>query len=185
MLDHFDLIASVYDRLIGPPDTGRLQQLLQLPTTGWLLDGGGGTGRVSGHLNALVGNIVINDLSDRMLKKALQKRLNSVRAHVERLPFNDACFDRILVVDALHHFCDQQEAIQDLLRVLKAGGRLVIEEPDFNHKGVKFLALAEKLLLMRSHFYAPQDIRGMIQSHGYSATIENDSSYRAWIVVDK
>jgi demethylmenaquinone methyltransferase/2-methoxy-6-polyprenyl-1,4-benzoquinol methylase len=35
MLDHFDLIASVYDRLIGPPDTGRLQQLLQLPTTGW------------------------------------------------------------------------------------------------------------------------------------------------------
>ena len=90
MLDHFDLIASVYDRLIGPPDTGRLQQLLQLPTTGWLLDGGGGTGRVSGQLNALVGNIVISDLSDRMLKKALEKRLNSVQAHVERLPFSDA-----------------------------------------------------------------------------------------------
>ena len=38
MLDHFDLIASIYDRLIGPPDTGRLRQLLQLPTTGWMLD---------------------------------------------------------------------------------------------------------------------------------------------------
>ena len=39
MLDHFDLIASIYDRLIGPPDTERLQQLLKLPTDGWLLDG--------------------------------------------------------------------------------------------------------------------------------------------------
>lgn len=185
MLDHFDLIASVYDRLIGPPDTGRLQQLLQLPTPGWLLDGGGGTGRVSGHLKALVGNIVISDLSDRMLKKALEKRLNTVCAHVERLPFSDACFDRILVVDALHHFCDQQEAVKDLLRVLKAGGRLVIEEPDFNHKGVKILALVEKILLMRSHFYTPEDIRDMIESHGYPAAIENDGSYRAWIVVDK
>ena len=185
MLDHFDLIASIYDRLIGPPDTGRLQQLLQLPTTGWLLDGGGGTGRVSSHLNALVDNVVISDLSERMLKKALVKQVCTVRAHIERLPFGDVCFDRILVVDALHHFCDQQEAIEDLLRVLKRGGRLVIEEPDFNHKGVKVLALVEKMLLMRSHFYAPQDIRGMIESQGYQATIEHDGRYTAWIVVDK
>jgi demethylmenaquinone methyltransferase/2-methoxy-6-polyprenyl-1,4-benzoquinol methylase len=185
MLDHFDLIASVYDRLIGPPDTGRLQRLLQLPAPGWLLDGGGGTGRVSGHLNDLVNNIVISDLSHRMLKRALEKQLNPVQAHVEHLPFSDACFDRILVVDALHHFCDQQEAIKDLLRVLKAGGRLVIEEPDFNHKGVKILALVEKIMLMRSHFYNPQDIRRMIESHGYRAAIENDDSYRAWIIVDK
>ena len=56
MLDHFDLIASIYDRLIGPPETERLQQLLKLPTDGWLLDGGGGTGRVSAHLNGLAGD---------------------------------------------------------------------------------------------------------------------------------
>ena len=108
MLDHFDLIASIYDRLIGPPDTGRLEQLLQLPTAGWLLDGGGGTGRVSSHLSLLAGHTVISDLSRRMLQKALEKRLNPVCAHVERLPFSGGCFDRILVVDALHHFCDQQ-----------------------------------------------------------------------------
>jgi len=185
MLDHFDLIASIYDRLIGPPDTGRLQQLLQLPTTGWLLDGGGGTGRVSYHLNALVDNVVISDLSEHMLKKALAKQVNPVRAHIECLPFSDACFSRILVVDALHHFCDQQKAIEDLLRVLKPGGRLVIEEPDLNHKSVKVLALVEKMLLMRSHFYAPQDIREMVESHGYSAAIENDGRYTAWIVVEK
>ena len=185
MLDHFDLMASIYDRLIGPPNTGRLRQLLKLPTNGWLLDGGGGTGRVSSQLNDLVANIVVSDLSLRMLKKAQEKAISPVRAHIEHLPFPDESFDRILVVDALHHFCDQQEAIEDLLRVLKPGGRLVIEEPDFNHKGVKLLALAEKLLLMRSHFYAPEQIRDMIASYGYPAKIENDDRYTSWIVTDK
>lgn len=185
MLDHFDLIASIYDRLIGPPDTGRLRQLLQLPTTGWMLDGGGGTGRVSSHLSSLAGHTVVSDLSRRMLQKAQEKELKPVCAHVEHLPFGDGSFDRILVVDALHHFCEQQQAIGDLLRVLKPGGRLVIEEPDFNHKGVKVLALIEKLLLMRSHFYTPEKIQAMIAGHGCRAAIVNDGRYTAWIVVDK
>jgi demethylmenaquinone methyltransferase/2-methoxy-6-polyprenyl-1,4-benzoquinol methylase len=185
MLNHFDLIASIYDRLIGPPDSERLQQLLKLPTHGWLLDGGGGTGRVSAHLNGLADNIVVSDLSHRMLKKTREKNVHPVQAHVEHLPFADEFFDRILVVDALHHFCDQREAVEDLLRVLKPGGRLVIEEPDLNHKGVKLLALAEKILLMRSHFYTPQKIREMIASCGYSAKIENDGRYTAWVVAEK
>jgi len=100
-------------------------------------------------------------------------------------PTSETWYDRVLVVDALHHFCDQQESIEDLLRVLKPAGRLVIEEPDFNHKGVKILALAEKILLMRSHFHTPQKIREMITSCGYSAKIEHDGRYTAWIVVDK
>jgi demethylmenaquinone methyltransferase/2-methoxy-6-polyprenyl-1,4-benzoquinol methylase len=185
MLDHFDLIAPIYDRLIGPPDTERLQQLLKLPTDGWLLDGGGGTGRVSSRLNGLAGHIVVSDLSHRMLKKAREKKVRPVRAHVERLPFTDEFFDRVLVVDALHHFCDQRQAIKDLLRVLKPDGRLVIAEPDLYHKGVRLLGLAEKILLMRSHFYTPQKIREMIVSCGCSAKIENDGRYTAWVVAEK
>jgi demethylmenaquinone methyltransferase/2-methoxy-6-polyprenyl-1,4-benzoquinol methylase len=71
MLDHFDLIASIYDWLIGPTDTERLQQLLKLPTDRWLLDGGGGTGRVSSHLNGRTGHIVVSDLSHHMLRKLI------------------------------------------------------------------------------------------------------------------
>ena len=185
MLDHFDFVASVYDRLMGPPDINHLRNVLKLPTNGWLLDGGGGTGRVSSHLNNLVDNIVVNDLSLKMLKKAQLKNANPVRALVERLPFADGFFDRVLVVDALHHFCSQHEAIGDLIRVLKPGGRLVIEEPDLNHSGVKILALIEKLALMRSQFYTPQQIRDMIESYGRSATIEGDGRHTAWIITDK
>ena len=88
MIDHFDLVDSVYDRVNGPPDTARLQRLLKLPTSGWWLDGGGGTGRVTSNLNGLADRIVISDVSHRMLKKSLQKKVSPVRAQVEKVnPF--------------------------------------------------------------------------------------------------
>lgn len=185
MLDHFDIIASFYDRLIGPPDTSRLRRLLKLPAGGWLLDAGGGTGRVASHFRTCVKGLVVSDLSHRMLAKAREKDIRPVQAHAERLPFADGFFDRVLVVDALHHFCSQHESISDLLRVLKPGGCLVIEEPDFTHKGVKILALIEKMLLMRSHFHSPEEIKSIIKSHGVSAHIERDHRYTAWIIAEK
>lgn len=185
MLDHFDLLAPVYDRMIGPADTGRMVKLLRLPTSGRLLDAGGGTGRVSSRLSPMVGSVVVSDLSRRMLGAAPKEGVSPVQAHAERLPFADGTFDRVLVVDALHHFCDQQEAVKDLLRVLRPGGRLVIEEPDLNHLGVRILALMEKVFLMRSHFHSPEEIRGMIRLCGCEARVEDDHPYKAWVVADK
>jgi demethylmenaquinone methyltransferase/2-methoxy-6-polyprenyl-1,4-benzoquinol methylase len=121
-----------------------------------------------------------------MLKQAQAKgRLHPAQAHAERLPFPDASFDRVLVVDALHHFCHQRAAVGDLLRVLKPGGRLVIEEPDIHRLIVKLVALGEKLALMRSRFYSAEQIRDMIAGHGLSAAIERDNQFSAWVSVDK
>ncbi len=186
MFDHFDLLASVYDRVIPPPDAEYLRSLLRLPADGWLLDAGGGTGRVSGTVKDLVGGVVVSDLSIRMLRETQAKNgLSPVRAHAERLPFPDACFERVLVVDALHHFCDQRDAIADLLRVLEPGGRLVIEEPDYTRFAVKLVAVAEKLAFMRSRFYTPETIRDMVAGHGLAASIERSGGFAAWVVVDK
>jgi ubiquinone/menaquinone biosynthesis C-methylase UbiE len=130
--------------------------------------------------------VIISDLSASMLKQAQVKgKLQPARAHAERLPFADASFDRVVVVDALHHFCDQRDAIGDLLRVLKPGGRLVIEEPDIHRLVVKFVALGEKLALMRSHFYSAERIRDMIAAHGYPADIERDGQFTTWVSVEK
>jgi ubiquinone/menaquinone biosynthesis C-methylase UbiE len=186
MIDHFGFLAPIYDRVIPPPDLARLRDRLQLPAAGRLLDAGGGTGRVSSQLRHLVDEVIISDLSTSMLKQAQAKgRLTPAQAHVERLPFPDDTFERVVVVDALHHFCNQREAIADLLRVLKPGGRLVIEEPDIHRLVVKFVALGEKLALMRSHFYSAEQIRDMVMAQGYAAVIEQDGQFTAWVSVDK
>jgi ubiquinone/menaquinone biosynthesis C-methylase UbiE len=186
MFDHFNILAPFYERLIPAPDTSRLEDFLELPSAGRLLDAGGGTGRVSSLLRPYVNEIVLTDVSPGMLQQAKQKETLTVSlAHAENLPFPGDIFDRVLVVDALHHFCNQEIAIEELLRVLKVGGRLVIEEPDLGRFRVKMIALAEKVALMRSHFYSPERIAEFVSRLGYSPHIERDDQITAWIVVDK
>jgi demethylmenaquinone methyltransferase/2-methoxy-6-polyprenyl-1,4-benzoquinol methylase len=186
MLDHFDLLAPIYDRVIPPPDPVRLRRLLRLPTEGRVLEAGGGTGRVSSTLLPLVGTLVINDLSQPMLEQARSKGLlHPVRSYVERLPFADASFDRVFAVDAFHHFSDHHAAIGELLRILKPSGRLVIEEPDIKRFSVKLIALLEKLALMNSHFLSGEEIRALVASHGLQAEIGCISDFATCVVVDK
>ncbi len=185
MLDHFDIIAPLYDKLIGPPSPAQLRQHLALPAAGRMLDAGGGTGRVSAQLREFVDELVLLDQSLPMLRKAQDKGLAALRGDVTRMPFPDTFFDRIVVVDALHHFVDAAAAIHDLLRVLKPGGRLVIEEPDLQHNKVRILALAERLLLMDSHFFSPADIHAMAERAGGQGYIAVDGHFAAWVIVEK
>ena len=46
-----------------------------------------------------------------------------------RLPFADAEFDRVVVVDMLEHVADEAAFAAELARVTKAGGRLVVNTP--------------------------------------------------------
>lgn len=181
MFDHFSLIAAWYDRLLGAPDTARLAALLRLPTPGVLLDLGGGTGRVSGQLRSLVDDIVVCDLSRKMLNESRKKHLEVVMGSASQLPFGRAAFDRVLLVDSFHHFSGHRAALSDIARVLKPGGILVVEEPDIRHPLVKFAAIAEKALGMKSVFYAPEVICSMLRDLGLQTKIYRDRRYTAWI----
>ncbi|MCK4801532.1 MAG: hypothetical protein KAS84_06045, partial [Anaerolineales bacterium] len=69
-------------------------------------------------------------------------------------------------------------------RVLKPGGRIIIEEPNIQHWGVKLVALGEKIALMRSHFLDPAEITDLFRSFpGEKQThLENILS---WVVIGK
>jgi len=185
MFDHFDLLAPLYDRFIETPDPAQLRGLLDIPEGGRVLDAGGGTGRVAALLRPLAGEFVLLDQSLQMLRKAQAKGLEPLRGDVARMPFPDASFDRVVVVDALHHFSNPRASIGDLMRVLKPGGRLVIEEPDIRLGVVKLVVLAEWLAVMGSHFFTPDEIRDMVVSYGATARIEADGHFSAWVIADK
>jgi ubiquinone/menaquinone biosynthesis C-methylase UbiE len=56
-------------------------------------------------------------------------------AFAQRLPFPTATFDAVACMLALHHVAedDQQTAVQEMYRVLKPDGRLLIAEFDQGH----------------------------------------------------
>lgn len=183
---HFDILAPFYDRAIAPPDPERLLDLLRLPANGQLLDAGGGTGRVAALLLGRVARLVITDLSAHMLDQARAKGVACpVQARAEQLPFADNSFDRVVVVDALHHFANQTLAVVDLARVLRPGGRLVVEEPDVRRGRARLIALGEKLALMGSYFHVPQHISLMLAGAGLRSEVAASDSFSAWIVGDK
>jgi demethylmenaquinone methyltransferase/2-methoxy-6-polyprenyl-1,4-benzoquinol methylase len=185
LIEHFDIIAPYYDRIFSSNHSEKLYELIELPISGSLLDAGGGTGRISDKFKNEAGLVVISDLSGVMLNKALEKGgLFTVCSHTEFLPYPNGYFERIIMVDVFHHVCDQQLTVNELWRVLAPGGRIIIEEPDTKNFGVKMVALAEKIALMRSKFLSPQSIKSMFRFQGVKTRIETEG-YNSWVVVDK
>jgi ubiquinone/menaquinone biosynthesis C-methylase UbiE len=181
--DHFDFIAPIFSR-VGYASFETLQEFAALPTPGRVLDAGGGTGRVAAMMRDQAGSVVIADPSLGMLRQADRARLGLACANSEALPFPNASFERVIMVDALHHVIHQGETARELYRVLKPGGRVVIEEPDIRVFGVKLVAVGEKLLLMRSHFLPPAEIVALFSFDNTRATIREQES-NAWIIIEK
>jgi demethylmenaquinone methyltransferase/2-methoxy-6-polyprenyl-1,4-benzoquinol methylase len=180
---HFDFLAPFYDRVIRFDRLARMQHVLALPVDGILLDAGGGTGRVAAALRPHLRQVIVADVSWGMLRQARGKALPASAAETECLPFPSGLFERVLMVDALHHVFHQAQTLSELWRVLKPGGRLVIEEPDIRHWVVKGIALAEKLALMRSHFLAPAEIAALLPPEA-RISIETEH-YNAWVIAEK
>lgn len=189
--DHFDLIAHWYDRLISRPAEDPLPSLLQAEPGQWVLDVGGGTGRNTHALRASGAQVVICDFAEGMVRQARGKGLSAVRGSVTHLPFKDNSADRILVVDAFHHFVHpspefaQRRAVHELLRVLCPGGRLVIEEPDTRHPGTQLIAWMERILLMGSRFWTLEDLVDVFEAAGARTLYAARNRFSALMVFTK
>ncbi|MBC7224670.1 MAG: class I SAM-dependent methyltransferase, partial [Anaerolineae bacterium] len=164
----------------------RLRELLApFPAQeGLLLDLGGGTGRVVQALGCRSERVVVADISEGMLRQAYAKGFPCVRAAAEALPFQTSAVGRVVVVDAFHHLADQEVALREIWRVLRHGGRLVVEEPDNQHWAVWGIALAERLLLMRSHFRPAEWLAERLAALGGTVTVVGER-VNYWVVAQK
>ncbi len=182
---HFNWVAPLYDRVFRWLGHDTLFNHLQVEPGQVVLDIGGGTGRVAAALSGAGARLIVVDPSPGMLSQTLDKRLLAARAVAEHLPFATSSIDRIYIVDAFHHFADQTAAAGELVRVLRPGGRLVIEEPDLRKLAVKFLAVAEKMALMQSHFYSPPALAGLFSAAGASVIDVSVEGFNAHVVLSK
>lgn len=99
-----------------------------------LLDVGCGDGMLAAEL-ARRGAIVTGLDADPRMVAAAQRRLESERTQLrliegqaEHLPFNNESFDYVVAVTVLCFVRDAEQAVTEMARVLKPGGRLVIGE---------------------------------------------------------
>jgi demethylmenaquinone methyltransferase/2-methoxy-6-polyprenyl-1,4-benzoquinol methylase len=186
-LDHFDWLAPYYERVFGALRADPLLEYLEPEPGHSLLDIGGGTGQIAAQLAGYVRQACVLDSSPGMLAQGSIKGLCLIQGVAERLPFPSGSVDRLLMVDAFHHLRDQKETVRECVRVLAPGGRLVIQEPDIRHWVIKLVALAEKLLLMRSHFHTAPEIQAMFgRAAGTSCAVRTErQEHTVWVIVDK
>ena len=95
-----------------------------------------------------------------------------------RLPFGDAEFDRVVVVDMLEHVADDGAFVAELARVTKPGGRLVVNTPHLKRTLLRRLRGAlgqtdEKHGHLRAG-YMPESLRALL---GDCFTLESHHTY--------
>jgi ubiquinone/menaquinone biosynthesis C-methylase UbiE len=163
--DDFDGVARYYDLVPVPTHPRRLRRALS-GTAGWLLDLGGGTGKFTVRMmDPARHRAIVIDPARRMLEKGVRKGrpFAAVQGRGERLPLRDATMGVVVITEAFHHFGDAQEAVlAEVARVLRAGGRIVVEEPDPSRLLGRLFVRGERWEGMSSVFRTPRELKRMV-----------------------
>lgn len=129
------LVQPLIRFLAAPPDADDIAPGLRLAPGAAVLDVGCGPGVITAGLARAVapGGVAVGlDVSASMLARAAEHaevNLALIRADAQRLPFRDGTFDAVCSTAAVMLVDDPLEALTEMMRVLKRGGRLIVVVP--------------------------------------------------------
>jgi len=134
----FDEWPEKYDEWFTTPigllvrkyESELLLSLLRPESDEFILDAGCGTGVFTLDILSSRTHVIGVDLSLPMLSRAAQKtrgyHFQAVLADISFLPFPESAFDKVVSVTALEFIEDAKRAMQELFRVTKKGGHIVV-----------------------------------------------------------
>lgn len=155
---------------MGKPEE-RLLELLALRGDEQVLDAGCGSGfhTLLVAERVLNGKVVATDVSVEMLDKLqANAKARGLSGRIEprlmdnlALELKDASMDRALCVAGWHHLPDLQRAADELARVVKPGGRVVVVD-------LEVLAGTKAVTGLQGHdkAFGPDDLRGFFEKAG-------------------
>jgi ubiquinone/menaquinone biosynthesis C-methylase UbiE len=194
----FDEWPAQYDRWFETPigalvkkyENELLLDLLQPGPQEMILDVGCGTGIFSLDILRSGSRITGLDISYPMLRRAEQKvkgyPFRAVAGDMRYLPFADECFDKAVSMTALEFIADGQAAVEDLFRVTKRGGVVVVTtlnslSPWADRRKKK--AAEGHALFEQMTFRSPDDMRALAPVDGTVKTaihfLKEDDPQRA------
>lgn len=116
-------VQGMYDVLISE---------IQKSKSGKILDVGCGNGNLFTFLPDGKYELFGVDFSENMIaeaKKNCKDKASFSVADAERLPFDDDTFDILVCNASFHHYIHPNAVLEEMNRVLKIGGRLLIGDP--------------------------------------------------------
>jgi ubiquinone/menaquinone biosynthesis C-methylase UbiE len=172
--------AESYTTSAAHADEQVLAQIVELarPQPAWTaLDIATGTGHTALAIAPHVASVIGFDLTPEMLVQADKLRaargianVSFREGDVHALPFPDASFDLVTSRRAPHHFSNIKAALSEMKRVLRPGGRLVIDdrsvpEDDFVDACMNELDWYHDESHVRQ--YRPSEWRTMLEEAGF------------------
>lgn len=167
----FDRAAGFYDQTRGFPagmsERVAATAIALLGANAHVLEIGVGTGRIAKPLLAAGVRVTGIDLSRNMMNR-LRDTLGDVPApallegDITRLPFADGTFGAVIGVHILHLVSGWQMALDEALRVMKAGGALLLGRNSYHPNDTQAIRtqladLMDKFSVKRSSFGARED----------------------------
>jgi SAM-dependent methyltransferase len=150
--------VAVLDKLrhepLYAPYKRRILELLDLRPGGTYLDVGCGTGADALTCETRFGVTVVGvDSSRVMVAEATRRGLTgAVAADAHALPFDADRFDGAWADRTFQHLADPPTALEEMVRIVKPGGRVVVADPDYGTQVVDVpdQDLAERVLRFRT-----------------------------------
>ena len=146
----------------------RIRFLAQVTPDALVLDIATGTGKVAQVFHGNVQNVVGMDICPSMASQALMFLDHMVLTPAEKLSFKDGVFDACVCRQGLQ-FMDLNQALAEVLRVLKPGGRLVLCHLTAYGETDKDEAFAIQRLRnpARKNFFLPDDFPRLLTKHDF------------------
>jgi ubiquinone/menaquinone biosynthesis C-methylase UbiE len=133
---YFNEKAANWDEAVAEKDVTKLEEMarrLKIEPGSTVLDVGTGTGVFVPFILSCIGKngrLVCLDFAEEMLKRAQAKgfegNIEYIHADIINTGLKDEIFDAVVCYSSFPHFQDKPGALNEINRVLKKGGRLLI-----------------------------------------------------------
>lgn len=140
--EYYDEFSKIYEKERHQGYHALLDQMELAEALPWcqgvdVLEVGCGTGLILREIAPVAKTAVGLDISRKMLAQARDRGLNVLQGSAHRLPFADESFDTVVSFKVLAHVREIQEAMDEMVRVTKPGGRLILEF--YNPRSLRYL----------------------------------------------
>jgi SAM-dependent methyltransferase len=127
---------SIYETSEGPDTLEILWVRIAEAEPRRVLEVGPGTGELAERMTKELGaDVVAIDVSPRMVELTRARGIDARVGDVQSLPFEDGVFDLVVAAWVLFHPADLDDALAEIARVLRPGGRLVAATNSERHLG--------------------------------------------------